>query len=282
MPRLIDYAGRFDQMREAVFDITLRDGPEAISLLAVAAELQMSVSSLSRSLRSANDLPLLGLQWVEKRQRKHLFDKLSREVRASDALRRAANALFGLLPSTEEMAEELRVWRSLIAAHARHSDWAREARDSRDRALDTATRLLVDCLEMSDEDARQEYERVRALLEGVTVLVCDGRLAPEVGASMIHRHVADLIVARQAHGCRLTACRIRTERITSYRRIHAVRLLRKAVRPDLDALAVPALPHEGELLRRRTVGRARLRALTRGLRGSRASPARARSPRRAL
>jgi AraC-like DNA-binding protein len=109
MPRLIDYAGRFDQMREAVFDITLRDGPEAISLLAVAAELQMSVSSLSRSLRSANDLPLLGLQWVEKRQRKHLFDKLSREVRASDALRRAANALYGLLPSTEEMAEELRV-----------------------------------------------------------------------------------------------------------------------------------------------------------------------------
>ena len=196
MPKLIDYRGRIDQIREAVFEITLRDGPSAISLPAVAAELQLSVSSLRRTLRSAHDLPRLGLQWVETRQRMHLFDRLSREVRASDALRRAADSLLSRLPSTEAKADELRVWRSLIEAHA-GSDWARTARTDRDRSLDRTAQLLVGCLELADEESQYEHERLRALLEGVTTLVCDGRLAPEVAASTFQRHLADLILAHR-------------------------------------------------------------------------------------
>ena len=197
MPRLVDYAGRFDQMREAAFDITLRDGPDAISLPAVAAEPQTSVSSPSRTLRSAGDLPMLGLQWVEKRQRKHLFDRLSRDVRASDSLRRAADSLFSLLPSTDAMADELRVWRSLIGAHARASQWARTARDERNEFLDVATRQLVTGLELAEDEQQHEYDAIRVLIEGVTTLVCDGRLDPQAGAALLRRHVTELIDARQ-------------------------------------------------------------------------------------
>ena len=86
----------------------------------------------------------------------------------------------------------------MIATHARHSDWAREAQDDRDRALDSAAQLLVDGLESSEEDSEYEYERVRALIEGVTALVCEGRLAPQTGAAMVRRHVTEVIVARRA------------------------------------------------------------------------------------
>lgn len=196
MPKLIDYSGRFDQIREAVFDIALRDGPHAISLPSVAAELGLSVSSLRRVLRSADALPRLGLQWVEIRQRKHLFERLSRDVRTPDALRRWVDYLFRLVPATDALADELRVMRSLIEEHARDCEWAREARDHWAQNVDVLSTRVVSCLEMSEDDSQYEYERLRALLEGVTALICAGRLAPEAGASTFRRHVGDLIEAR--------------------------------------------------------------------------------------
>ena len=187
-------------MREAVFDITLRDGPGAISLPAVAAELQTSVRSLSRTLRSADDLPMLGLQWVEKRQRKHLFDRLSREVLASDSLRRAVDSLLRLLPSTPAMADELRVWRLLIGAHARGSGWAGAARDERDRFLDAAARQLVAGLDLAQDEQQHGYDMICVLIEGVITRVCDGRLDPEAGAKLFRHHVTELLDARQHPG----------------------------------------------------------------------------------
>ena len=87
MPRLVNYSDRFDGIREAVFDLTLRDGPTGISLPAVAAHLQLSTRSLQRLLSSSKHLPMLGLQWAEReRRRRLLWSRRRTEAAAASAL----------------------------------------------------------------------------------------------------------------------------------------------------------------------------------------------------
>ena len=102
-----------------------------------------------------------------------------------------------MFPSTDAMADELRVWRSLIDVHGRDSGWAQAARDDRNESLDRGSRLFVAGLGMDAEDSQHESERIRALFEGLTTLICDRRLDPEVGAAVLRRHVTDLISARR-------------------------------------------------------------------------------------
>lgn len=173
--------------------ITLREGPAAITLPAVAAEMQTSLSSLRRILRSADALPRLGLQWVEARQRSRAFYRWSGELTGSDPLRRAVNGLLRMIPSTEAMADEARVWRALVEAHERQQSWAREARDGHEQNLE------VNCLRIAaavypDVDAQaRELERLRALADGATLRICAGVLSPEEGATLVRRHVVDLL-----------------------------------------------------------------------------------------
>jgi hypothetical protein len=176
MPELIDYSARFDRIREAVFMITLRDGPDAINLPAVARELDMSVSSLRRLLSTSEHLPRLGFQWIERMRRRRVSQRVPGEVDGQEVWKRALNLLLRELPSDTDRVDEARVWASLVTAHEGAHPWAQQARTERDRWLeDLSGRVFADTVPAGDE-LRYESARLRALVEGLTAGVCRGWL----------------------------------------------------------------------------------------------------------
>jgi hypothetical protein len=50
MPRLIDYVGRFEFIRQAAFAVVRDDGADALSRRRVAAELGTGVNTIRRSV----------------------------------------------------------------------------------------------------------------------------------------------------------------------------------------------------------------------------------------
>ena len=193
MPKLIDYAARFDLMREAVYEITLRDGPTAITLPAVAAHLNTSVSSLRRVLRSAEELPLLGFQWAERQRRRRLFDHWAEALRGPEPVLRPVNSLLRGFPRDRHMAEQDLAWWLLVDAFGPDQAWAREARADHELALDGSCEAIVGCLGLDESEARDRFELLRAVVAGTTSRVFRGLVAPDAGFRVLRCHVVDLL-----------------------------------------------------------------------------------------
>ena len=196
MPKLIDYVARFQEIRRAVYVVTLQDGPTAVTLGSVAAEMGLSVSSLGRLLHSADELPRLGLQWAEGVMREHLFSVPLREQRSGDPVTCAVRALLLTLPRTESLADAERVWRALVGAHERRAAWAHDARRDQAAAQEATCRRVVETLALPKEDQDHEVDRLRALVEGVIAGVCARTFGPETGVAVISRHLESLLGER--------------------------------------------------------------------------------------
>ena len=69
MPRLIDYVGRFEFIRQAAFAVVRDEGVEALSRRRVAAELGTGVNTIRRSVAGWADLARLAADQVRSRRR---------------------------------------------------------------------------------------------------------------------------------------------------------------------------------------------------------------------
>jgi hypothetical protein len=192
MPKLVDYAARFDCIREAAYTITHRDGVAALSLPAVADELAMSTRTLHRLMASPGDLPQLGFQWVERRERTR-WRTTGPWFSGETSGVRAANALLGLLPFTDERCQDARVRRLLLAGFPDQA-WARRATDV---TRELFPRLCRESLPSDLGEDRRDYESARlvALVSGVIEGACTGTIRPEETAGIIGRHLVETFPA---------------------------------------------------------------------------------------
>ncbi len=69
MPRLIDYVGRFEFIRQAAFAVVRDEGVDALSRRRVAAELGTGVNTIRRSVAGWADLAQLAADHVRSRRR---------------------------------------------------------------------------------------------------------------------------------------------------------------------------------------------------------------------
>ncbi len=196
MPKLIDYSGRFDCLREAAFTIVLREGTTGLTIPAVATELLTSVSTIRRSLASANSLPRLAYQWIDIRDRFRVDRRAPGEIPGTDTWSACLNALLRELPFDHSRTQDARV-RAAVLSHDRFREWAVEASAARADRLRTLCDATHQDLALSATDLRYESQRLEALIEGTTANACAGRLVPEECVSVVRRHVLDLRAACQ-------------------------------------------------------------------------------------
>jgi AcrR family transcriptional regulator len=192
MPRLIDYADRFEAVREVVYEITLEHGVGAVTLEAVAARLFMSPRTVSRLIRSVEVLPLLGLQHAEGRERRRLLRRAAHASRTSRP--RSQQALEDLLvqiPGSGDSADR-HVWWLLVRAHAATAEWAGAALAERERAI---AMLCDEALQdISCEKTRAlEATRLRLLVSGAITQVCQAAVDPADALACIRSHVQDVL-----------------------------------------------------------------------------------------
>src|SRR3954452_12304673 len=113
MPRLIDYVGRFEFIRQAAFAVVRDEGADALSRRRVAAELGTSVNTIRRSVADWADLARLAADHVRSRRRS---GRLGR--RTDDPIEAAELLLRSVMPEDLTHLEEELVWLKLVVACA--------------------------------------------------------------------------------------------------------------------------------------------------------------------
>lgn len=228
MPRLIDYVGRFEFIRQAVFAVVRDEGVDALSRRRVAAELGTGVNTIRRSVAGWADLTRLAADQVESRR------MLGRLGRCSDEpLEAATNLVRSLMPEDVTHLDEELVWLKLVTAcalrpsgleppgqvrrefqvaqrgyddglpgqepPAQDVGTQREDRrtalqsylEARDRQLRTTLALVLEILSVPEphDDA---VATLVALVEGLTLSACLGRLTPEQATELALAHAFGL------------------------------------------------------------------------------------------
>jgi hypothetical protein len=221
VPKLIDYAVRFDFLRQGAFDVVLRRGVGALSRRALATALGTSVNTVRRLLAADVDLLTLAADEVDRRRRHGRMGRL-RDAEPSDA---AVHQLRKCLPDTEaRIAEEL-VWLRLVLSTAeapedrdrdglllreRFRIFERGFVDEEDReqpdgpararanpivhhlaqreaAVSARVGEALDLLGGSEEDRPEREQEMRTLLAGLALEVCLGNLTPDAAVAVLGR-----------------------------------------------------------------------------------------------
>jgi hypothetical protein len=191
MPQIIDYVGRFEQIREAVHDLVLREGAGSVTMDKVAAEINFSRSTLSRVISNADALPWLGREFVDRRDRTRRLVHGPRPRPDAPAWTAWFDELLWLLPLDETRARHAVVRFRLSETFGVRDPRLREADASRAETLDHLVHSLVAALARPDGEAVEVH--LRALVDGVTIRVCRGQLAPDDARRVLSTYVAGLV-----------------------------------------------------------------------------------------
>lgn len=228
MPKLVDYAARFEFLRRASFVVVLDQGPHALSRRGIAAALGTSVNSVRRLLSEEADLRELALGEVAQRRRQ---GRWGQRGLAGPGL--AVHLLRTLLPDEERRIPEELVWLRInidarppglpeddsvaalraeyaladrgclleepdaAAASAPAQDDPVAARLAEDDALVAV--VVAKALAAIGVEDEAEQRRTRALVDGLVLATCLGRMPPEQAVTTVEDHVASLMTgARDA------------------------------------------------------------------------------------
>jgi len=112
MPRLIDYAGRFEFIRQACFAVVRDEGPDALSRRRVAVELGTGVNTIRRLVAEWADLGRLAADHVVTRRR---AGRLHR--RTDDPMEAVGYEIKSLMPEDATHLDEELVWLKLVACY---------------------------------------------------------------------------------------------------------------------------------------------------------------------
>ncbi len=230
MPRLIDYVGRFEFIRQAAFAVVLNENVDALSRRRVAAELGTGVNTIRRSVAGWADLARLAADQVQSRRRTGRFGQ-----RGADPVETAASLVRALMPEDATHLDEELVWLKLVAACGlrpsglqppgyvrREFQVAQRGYDDgqpieprpeseasagsgpvdrrtamepyleqRERELSTSINHILEILEVPEPRAEVGATLV-ALVEGLTLSACRGRLTPEQATELAVAHVIGL------------------------------------------------------------------------------------------
>jgi hypothetical protein len=112
MPRLIDYVGRFEFIRQACFAVVRDEGPDALSRRRVAVELGSGVNTIRRLVAEWADLARLAADHVVTRRR---AGRLHR--RTDDPMEAVGYEIKSLMPEDATHLDEELVWLKLVACY---------------------------------------------------------------------------------------------------------------------------------------------------------------------
>jgi hypothetical protein len=234
MPRRIDYAGRFEFIRQACFAVVRDQGPDALSRRRVAVELGSSVNTIRRLVAEWADLARLAADHVVARRR---AGRLHR--RTDDPMEAVGYLIKSLMPEDASHLDEELVWLKLVTcygltpsgveppgqvrrdfgiAQRGHDvelldppvEGAHDAEDRKEQSEDrvrveerrealrpyfdqhledlhVVVGRVLDLLEVP-HPRKEAAELMLAVIEGLTLAACMGRISPEDATELAIRY----------------------------------------------------------------------------------------------
>jgi hypothetical protein len=110
MPRRVDYAARFEFLRQAAFELVRDESVEALTRRALAAELGCGLNTVLRLIDSRVDLVRLAAREVVSRRRRGRMMR-----RSQDPQEYVGNVVRSLMPEDDSHLDEELVWLRLLA-----------------------------------------------------------------------------------------------------------------------------------------------------------------------
>lgn len=205
VPKIVDHDARRLAIAEAVWRVVRREGLDAASVRAVAAEAGLSSGAMRHYFADHRALKLGAMAAIADR----VGNRIAVATRTPGSVReRAALMLHEVLPLDAERRAETEVWLAFIT-DARVDETFRALADEQYDALRGLMGSIVDgLLPAEPESARQvEAERLFALVDGLALHAVQrpGALTPEVMRAAIDRHLDGLTAVRNRLGPRLVA-----------------------------------------------------------------------------
>lgn len=163
MPRNVDENARRERVARAVWRVILRQGLPAATVRAVAQEAGLSVGALRHYFRSQTEL------------RVYVFDLLNARAETRWMARREGGtareqieeAMWALLPVTEEQREEEQIRLEFLIAARTDPSLADVARQDQSQALELTTSAVSALIGSADERVPQLSRELFSLLHGV-------------------------------------------------------------------------------------------------------------------
>jgi len=162
MPKQVDHAARRAELAAALWRLVMRDGIEAASLRAVAAEAGWSVGSVRHYFATHGALLAFAMELVAERVGQRVRDAEPEP----DPRAEAARLLHQVLPMDAERVAEMRVWLA-FTTRALVDPELGELRDAAHAALRGLCREAAGLLGAADAEC--EGERLHALVDGLAL-----------------------------------------------------------------------------------------------------------------
>lgn len=220
MPKVVNYAARFEFLRRAAFLVVRDQGPQALSRRSVASTLGTSVNSVRRLVSEEADLRQLAADEVAQRRSRGRWDQ-RRDLTGVD---RATFLLGRVLPDEEHRVGEELVWLRLVldsralaaggdtvaALQAEHlvadrgyvpeshrppdpgsapADVLADLWCEHDELVD---RAVAEALAAVGADSVAERARTRAVVDGLLLSTCLGRTTPAGALTTLEHHLGAL------------------------------------------------------------------------------------------
>ena len=185
----IDAGARRGQVVVALWRVVVRDGLEAVTARAVAAEAGLSLSAVTRFFPLQEELHLAAMQRVVDRVRQRLAELGP----APDPATAVEQRLSEVLPLTEETRAEAAVYYAYLA-RSRSVPRLREVADAVDEALAGMCRDAVATVAPGRADADRCTQELHALTEGLAyaLVTWPHRRSPDQASTVLRSWLARL------------------------------------------------------------------------------------------
>lgn len=224
MPKLVDYSARFEFLRQAAFAVVRDQGPHTLSRYTMAAALGTSANTVRRLVAPGVDLRELAADEVQRRRRHGRWGRPGR----AEPLALAMHLLRGTLPDEPHRVAEELVWLRLEVDDARPElgeaeDPAALLRDyrvaevgpvpepgevpdsaaattpsdarpdplahHRDHHEQETSNRITHALEALGVHDPAEPLRTRAVVDGLRLAACLGRVTPSGAVEALEHHL---------------------------------------------------------------------------------------------
>jgi AcrR family transcriptional regulator len=194
MPKIVDHEQRRDELAAAVWRLASRDGLEAVTIRAVAAEAGWSTGALHHYFSDKEELLLFAFQTVADRVGRRV--SVARET-ATEPLEHLRELLAIGLPLDAERRAETRVWFAFLglaltrpalarAQRAAYRHWRRLVASALDQARDHGE---ID----AEIDTEREAAGLVALVDGLAI---QASFEPRAVDAALMRELVDERLAR--------------------------------------------------------------------------------------
>ncbi|MEO3788157.1 TetR/AcrR family transcriptional regulator [Actinocorallia sp. B10E7] len=186
MPRIVDHEARRRELTEALWRVVSRDGVEAVSVRAVAAEAGCSPGALRHYFPEQRDLIASAMSLVGERTTARI-EALSPSGSTLDQVLAYCEQI---IPMDDERRFEAEVWFGFISK-ARHDPELQELTNGVHRDLRGFVSDLVRAMGL-DQD---ETGRLHALIDGLSLhlLLYPGQVTPQEVREHLRSHLSALL-----------------------------------------------------------------------------------------